>query len=90
MTTPIKQQLQKGEVYKYQSINQHPEQQQSRSDDQKGEKKMDQNNNNFGQTTNRYPRLCAVLRCGIVTLDHDRLLSMGKNRFPRIQVIVLN
>lgn len=53
-------------------------------------KKMDQNNNNFGQTTNRYPRLCAVLRCGIVTLDHDRLLSMGKNLFPRIQVIVLN
>lgn len=51
---------------------------------------MDQNNNNFGQTTNRYPRLCAVLRCGIVTLDHDRLLSMGKNVFPRIQVIVLN
>lgn len=94
--TKISWQLQSNNSYKKgKSINTSPLiriQNNNKADPttKKERKKWIKNNSNFGQTTNRYTRLCAVLRCGIVTLDHDRLLSMGKNLFPRIQVIVLN
>lgn len=82
MTTPIKQQLQKGEVYKYQSINQHPEQQQRRSDDQKGEKKMDQKQQQFWP--NNKP-LHAPVCCIALWNCHTRSRSIiidGKKPIP--------